>query len=343
MFQISHETPIALLEKSKKFNDYDYALVHLFDKNKTYFDFFKKSIAEGRTVILDNSAYELGRPYGSEPSESYIEWICKLQPTEYILPDWRDDSAKNLEAIRNFKCNHKGIKIGVVHGESYLDFCKNYREISPYVDKIAISFESFFIDYANKNLLELADVRPAILKAMLNSGVIDTTKSHHILGALSPTEYQSYVDYKWIQSADTSNPVLHGLLGQVYKGEKGLLIKSKVKLDSLMGKEVSPQQLEDILFNVKWFRDQFNKESNTEFKDDGKADYYRAFPIETIELMERVWGATATKQWCEMTAFKYRMRVGFKPSAPIEVDLKKEKWYLEKAKEIDSRIVKTVI
>lgn len=339
MFKISHEAPLALLEDSRLFNDYDYALVHLFDRHESYFNFFKRSIQEGRTVILDNSAYELGRPYGNIPGESYVDWIEKLRPTEFILPDWRDNSAENLEAIKNFSCNHRGVRIGVVHGESYIDFCKNYRDISRYVDKIAISFESFFIDYANKNLLELSDVRPAIIKAMLNSGVIDTTKPHHILGALSPTEYQNYVDYDWIQSADTSNPVLHGLLGQTYKGEKGLLIKSKIKLDSLIDQVVTQKQLEDVLFNVRWFRDQFNIEATKEY-DFVKADHYRAFPIETIELMERIWGAEAAKQWCEITAFKYRMRLGQKPSTPIEIDLGKEKWYLDKAKEIDSRIVK---
>ena len=139
MFKISHEAPIALLEESKKFNDYDYALVHLFS-NRDYLEFFKKSLKEVRTVILDNSAYELGRPYGYNQDgtlaefENYRVNVEFLKPTEYILPDWRDDSAKNLKAIASWNCKHNGIRIGVVHGESYIDFCKNYREISPYVD-----------------------------------------------------------------------------------------------------------------------------------------------------------------------------------------------------------------
>ena len=334
MFRISHETPIALLEESKKFNDYDYALVHLFSKNPDYYQFFENSLKEGRTVLLDNSAYELGRPYDEEDYRTFVEL---LQPTEYILPDWRDESAKNLEAIKNWKCSCKGVKIGVVHGESYIDFCKNYREISHHVDKIAISFESFFIDYANKNLLELDAVRPVIIKTMLDSGVIDTTKPHHILGALSPTEYQHYADYEWIQSADTSNPVLHGLLGQTYKGKKGLLIKSKIKLESMISTPISEKQLKDILFNVDWFRNQFAKIPSKEY-DYAKADHYRVFPIETIDLMEKIWGLEAVKQWCEITAFKYRMRLGYKPSNSVEIDLKKEKWYLDKAKEISKRI-----
>lgn len=333
MFRISHETPIALLQESKNYNDYDYALVHLFKDNPQYSAFFVKSLEEGRTVILDNSAYELGEPFNIASYKKNIEW---LKPTEYILPDYRDDSKRNLEAVKNWECKHDGIKIGVVHGEAYRDFCKNYRDISNHVDKIAISFESFFIDYANKNLLELDTVRPMILKRMLDSGVIDTSKPHHILGALSPTEYQHYVDYEWIESADTSNPVLHGLLGQTYKGQKGLLIKSKIKLADLIGDPVSEKQKKDILYNIKWFRDQFAEKAVSKEYDFVKADHYRKFPIETIVLMERVWGKEATKQWCEMTAFKYRMRLGFKPGISVDVDINKEEWYLNKAKELSS-------
>ena len=31
---ISHESPISMLEKSRDYNDYDYALVHLFEEDK---------------------------------------------------------------------------------------------------------------------------------------------------------------------------------------------------------------------------------------------------------------------------------------------------------------------
>lgn len=65
------------------------------------------------------------------------------------------------------------------------------------------------------------------------------------------------------------------------------------------------------------------------------ADHYRQFPIETIELIIRVWGWEHAAYWCEITAFKYRMRLGHKrKDASISIDLEKEKWYLDKAKEI---------
>ncbi|KAA6302800.1 MAG: hypothetical protein EZS26_000970 [Candidatus Ordinivivax streblomastigis] len=51
-------------------------------------------------------------------------------------------------------------------------------------------------------------------------------------------------------------------------------------------------------------------------------------------VMITIYGEAVTAQYCEMTAFKYRMRMGTKPGNSIEQDLAKEKWYLNKAKEL---------
>lgn len=62
--------------------------------------------------------------------------------------------------------------------------------------------------------------------------------------------------------------------------------------------------------------------------------HYNNYSIEVIEMFRRIFGDEATAQWCEMTALKYRMRMGTKENNSIEQDLAKEKWYLNKAKEI---------
>ena len=62
--------------------------------------------------------------------------------------------------------------------------------------------------------------------------------------------------------------------------------------------------------------------------------HYNTYGVEVIEMMQRIWGAERTADWCEMTAFKYRMRMGTKPDNDIEQDIAKEHWYLAKAKEL---------
>ena len=61
--------------------------------------------------------------------------------------------------------------------------------------------------------------------------------------------------------------------------------------------------------------------------------HYNQYPIETIDMMVSIFGKEAARQWCIMTAFKYRMRLGYKDD--INQDLAKEQWYLNKAKELE--------
>lgn len=57
--------------------------------------------------------------------------------------------------------------------------------------------------------------------------------------------------------------------------------------------------------------------------------HYNLYSEETIEIMKDVYGPDAVALWSEMTAFKYRMRMGTKPGSPVEQDLEKEEVYLE--------------
>ena len=55
--------------------------------------------------------------------------------------------------------------------------------------------------------------------------------------------------------------------------------------------------------------------------------HYKQGSKEVWEMMIDVWGVDAFITHCEMTAFKYRMRIGLKPDQPIERDLEKARWY----------------
>ncbi len=82
------------------------------------------------------------------------------------------------------------------------------------------------------------------------------------------------------------------------------------------------------------------EDTNQKEYDHVAAPHYRQSPIETIDIFEKVYGAEKTADWCEITALKYRLRLGHKPTSPIEDDLKKEKWYLDKAIELREKLLK---
>lgn len=55
--------------------------------------------------------------------------------------------------------------------------------------------------------------------------------------------------------------------------------------------------------------------------------HYKQGSIETIEMMIRIWGPSATVLWIEMTIFKYSQRIGLKGSP--EEDYRKMTTYRE--------------
>lgn len=63
-------------------------------------------------------------------------------------------------------------------------------------------------------------------------------------------------------------------------------------------------------------------------------DHYKNLSKQPYEMMLDIWGKDAFIKFCEMNAFKYRMRLGSKPNQPIERDLEKARWYENKANEL---------
>lgn len=62
--------------------------------------------------------------------------------------------------------------------------------------------------------------------------------------------------------------------------------------------------------------------------------HYNQWKKEVIDMMIDIYGKENTALFCEMNAFKYTMRVGFKPTDNIKQDIDKRNWYLKKKSEI---------
>jgi len=262
--KISHESPLCLLSQSRDYNDYDYALVHLFETEPTYLQFFKESLARGRAVLLDNSIFELGTAFDSD---RYAHWIKELQPTEYIIPDVLENALGTMDNALDWKekyldemtalgCN----SIGVVQGKSYNDLvqCYEYLDKVIGVEKLAISFDySYYLEvcpHPNK-WMGYALGRVQTLTRLLKDGVINTEKPHHLLGCALPIEFMFYRQgFDWLDSLDTSNPIVHALLGFGYE-PGGLDAKKSIKLIELLNTpEPSVATMHTIKHNIQYFR-----------------------------------------------------------------------------------------
>lgn len=258
MIKTYHEAPKSIFKQVQALTDGDYALVNLFDDEEYYRQFDPAK----RDVILDNGVFELGEAFDSDV---FAGWVEKLRPTWYIVPDVLEDGAATVARFMEFIDKYKGLPgkiIGVAQGRTYKEFVKCYKAIEPYCDKVGISFDC---SWYRENMMssnpwaQLSGGRVRTLIRMDEAGVINRNKPHHLLGVALPQEMQSYNlfqkqgDFRWIDSVDTSNPVVHGLKGIVY-ASNGLHHKESQKLYTMINAEVSSEQLTNIEFNIKQFR-----------------------------------------------------------------------------------------
>jgi hypothetical protein len=245
--------PISLLNESRNFNNYDYCLVHLLDENPEYFQFFKDSLNMGRTVILDNSVFELEEAFDPD---AFADKISILQPTEYIIPDVLDNADATIENVYKWLKDYDlpGKTIGVIQGQSVADAVRCYREISPLVDKVAVSFNcAFYTGNSDDKLENWMLGRQSFMRFMFTSDIINVHQPVHLLGCSLPQEFKFYKqpEFSFIESVDTSNPIVHAINGIRYTDE-GLTDKVSTKLIEYLSHTDFDMEL--IKYNVDMFR-----------------------------------------------------------------------------------------
>ena len=93
----------------------------------------------GRQVLLDNSIFQLGESFSND---KFAQWVQKLKPTYYIIPDVLDNCQQTIMNIHNWNKDYKkdlpGKTIGVIQGKYRSDLITCYNEIYNYVDKTKI-------------------------------------------------------------------------------------------------------------------------------------------------------------------------------------------------------------
>jgi hypothetical protein len=257
--KVSHESPLCLLKDSVNYNDYDYALVHLFEHNPHYYHFFRSSVLANREVLLDNSIFELGKAF---ESEEYYKWITKLEPTYYIVPDVWEDADATIISFDKFVTKYddiKSLKIGATQGKTYRDFVRCYKYMSDHADYIAVSFAYSYFEWTglgNNKYERMVNGRQKLIQNLIDDGIWNWNKPHHLLGCALPQEFRYYYDKNIynIRSVDTSNPVMAGFNYMKYSGDLGLKDKPKGLLADNISTTLDDDQLDLIKYNIESFK-----------------------------------------------------------------------------------------
>lgn len=277
--KIAHESPIEMMGAVRGMTDYDYALGHMFH-NQDYFNFFVDSLRVGREVILDNGLYELGKPM-NEPE--FVEQIEKLKPTYYIVPDHLHDWKKTVNAADQWQ-KYKGVlpgkQMAVVQGTTYEELVECYSNLDRLVEKVAFNFLSPVYaeaghtamknlagyDQTKHKLVANATGRMRILARMVLEGVINTNKPHHLLGCTVPNEFGFYSGYEWLDTIDTSNPVVYAINGGDINKYGTLTTKSSKMVADMLDIKCTNRQIAEAGYCIAKFKHMTSQFTFTQIK-----------------------------------------------------------------------------
>ena len=245
--------PLSMLNDCRfsifKINDYDYFLIHQLLKYNEYKELFKLSKQANRVQILDNSAYELGESFNMD---DFAEAVKEFEPTEYLVPDCFNDYDKNIELFDDWMSkysNLKGIKIVTIHGKTYQELVNAYKYFDKHDVKIAFNFaEGIYKEMGDGNPVE--GRRKAIFN-MLNDGIININKKHHLLGCTLAQEFAYYKNLGFIETIDTSNPIVAGLEKKWYPIQE----KPESVIDDYHYAPIDDDMYCCIMYNVKKFKE----------------------------------------------------------------------------------------
>lgn len=257
--KVSHEVPICLLELNKRWSHYEYILPHLLDKFPEYEKYMREAKAKGRYIIMDNSLHELGEPYSED---RLLYWVDEIQPHEFIVPDLWENSAGTIKLATqwmNKNLPDKVTKVAVVQAKSYEEAKKTYTEYKKIgYSKIAFSYGAEYFNkvcpHSNINLGKALGRVQTIIQ-MYNEGIIEDTDRVHLLGCQVPQEFSWYNGMTFIETIDTSNPIIAGYESTFYNSY-GLDFKPKIKIDQIIDldfNDIEPK-LEVIRYNVNKFK-----------------------------------------------------------------------------------------
>ena len=251
--KVSHEVPRCLLTASPEISDYEYILPHLLDQDEEYKQYFYDAKKAGRYIIMDNSLHELGKAYNHKRLHY---WVKELEPDEFIVPDvWMDMSLTCAQAKywRQFEYSENTTPVAVVQGKNDGDAYKCLRTLRDLgYKKIAISYGATWYNdlfpHVNKDLGRALG-RLSFISRLFSSGGITKYDRIHLLGCSVPQEFGWYRGFNFIESIDTSNPIMAALEGTMYN-ESGLTQKPKANMNDyfyMLNNQVDYELLEDNL------------------------------------------------------------------------------------------------
>ena len=180
----------------------------------------------------------------------------------YIVPDVLEDTEGTINQWISWEEKYHFPEcrtMGVVQGKTWQELRDCYHLMSECADMIAISFDyTYYLTTGegDDKLQLFSSGRKRFIQQLIDAGIWNWDKPHHLLGCSLAREFRYYVDNNVynIKSVDTSNPIIAAMHQMKYNDEFGLTTKPKTLLADMIEHELSEQELQYIDYNTRMFK-----------------------------------------------------------------------------------------
>lgn len=212
-------------------------LAHIVDKDWQYCNFYRKLSDRGDDrIIMDNGAFELGKPYDPD---KLIELAHMCGAHAIVLPDYPGQKSQlTIDAATTYAPIFKSNGFSTMYvpqsqvgdySDWYNGYMWTHEEGNDLVDIIGMSILA--LPNAMPHIPK-SYVRVVITELLQRTYSFNKNKYHHYLGLNSgpALEIPALIRMKALNSCDSSNPVWMAILGHEYSyNTDSYLAVSKVK------------------------------------------------------------------------------------------------------------------
>jgi hypothetical protein len=214
--------------------------LHTDHVSNNYTQYFRQKSAEGKWVILDNSAYEIGKLEATQATGQGLGPDLVLQAAEIINPsiviaqDVLCDSQATIESTKDFirHVEYKGLRgkfqiMAVPQGKTKDEWLMCFETLShmKHIDQIGFSKISVPLSFGGNQAEDgcVAKARLACTQAVADHFVPYQLRPAHLLGGDNwlPWELSQQKQHPWIFSNDSSATVWYGLFKQTFDSTTG--------------------------------------------------------------------------------------------------------------------------
>ena len=198
---LAFEVPDEYLSEFRAYSDYDFVLAQRF-VTSAYSDHFT-SCRGLRFLILDNGMYELGTPVDTY---HLLQKIKQLHPSCVVGPDYAQEMERTISETISLALQAPVPVLGVLQGKSAKELLKCYEVYDrlPCIKRIGVPLRSLPVEGIEMRMV----MRHDLLNIIARTG---PSKPFHILSAASALDLQYCAQFDFVETADTSLPVLFAI------------------------------------------------------------------------------------------------------------------------------------